>query len=207
MHFNPEFLTFFYENLFAPRFYKIGLFLHPRKSHTWNGRSDSTPRILIYLLLGKFVRYNAQKIPKDNFLEWNFLPKLIFLLLTTIFFPLQLDMWRNFLLEIETLLQNLHYFSLKLELKAWSHHCTDIWPTLVFQAIFWGHLCFENKLEVILSNVKQPNQPIVSGFPDLSTRFDLRKDKAWLPQEGNLFCTQFPSLRIFINKKVGNWKN
>ena len=27
--------------------------------------------------------------------------------------------------------------------------------------------------------------------------------KAELPQEGILFCTQFPSLGIFINKKVG----
>ena len=31
--------------------------------------------------------------------------------------------------------------------------------------------------------------------------------KAELPQEGILFCTQFPSLGIFINKKVGFWKN
>ena len=28
-------------------------------------------------------------------------------------------------------------------------------------------------------------------------------NKAELPQEGILFCTQFPSLGIFINKKVG----
>ena len=31
--------------------------------------------------------------------------------------------------------------------------------------------------------------------------------KAELPQEGILFRTQFPSLRIFINKKVGFRKN
>ena len=31
--------------------------------------------------------------------------------------------------------------------------------------------------------------------------------KAELPQEGILFHTQFPSLGIFINKKVGNRKN
>ena len=31
--------------------------------------------------------------------------------------------------------------------------------------------------------------------------------KAELPQEGILFCTQFPSLGIFINKKVGFRKN
>ena len=31
--------------------------------------------------------------------------------------------------------------------------------------------------------------------------------KAELPQEGILFCTQFPSLGIFINKKVGFQKN
>ena len=30
--------------------------------------------------------------------------------------------------------------------------------------------------------------------------------KAELPQEGILFCNQFPSLGIFINKKVGNRK-
>ena len=32
-------------------------------------------------------------------------------------------------------------------------------------------------------------------------------DKAELPQEGILFRTQFPSLGIFINKKVGFRKN
>ena len=31
----------------------------------------------------------------------------------------------------------------------------------------------------------------------------LISSKAELPQEGILFCTQFPSLGIFINKKVG----
>ena len=31
--------------------------------------------------------------------------------------------------------------------------------------------------------------------------------KAELPQEGISFCTQFPSLGIFINKKVGFRKN
>jgi len=31
--------------------------------------------------------------------------------------------------------------------------------------------------------------------------------KAGLPQEGIFFRTQFPSLGIFINKKVGNQKN
>ena len=31
--------------------------------------------------------------------------------------------------------------------------------------------------------------------------------KAELPQEGILFRTQFPSLGIFISKKVGNRKN
>ena len=31
-------------------------------------------------------------------------------------------------------------------------------------------------------------------------------DKAELPQVGIFFCTQFPSLGIFINKKVGNRK-
>ena len=31
--------------------------------------------------------------------------------------------------------------------------------------------------------------------------------KAELPQEGILFCTQFPSLGIFIDKKVGFQKN
>ena len=31
--------------------------------------------------------------------------------------------------------------------------------------------------------------------------------KAELPLEGISFCTQFPYLGIFINKKVGNWKN
>ena len=31
--------------------------------------------------------------------------------------------------------------------------------------------------------------------------------KAELPQEGILFCTQFPSLGIFVNKKVGFLKN
>ena len=31
--------------------------------------------------------------------------------------------------------------------------------------------------------------------------------KAELPQVCNFFHTQFPSLGIFINKKVGNWKN
>ena len=28
-------------------------------------------------------------------------------------------------------------------------------------------------------------------------------NKAELPQEGILFCTQFPSLEIFVNKKLG----
>ena len=31
--------------------------------------------------------------------------------------------------------------------------------------------------------------------------------KAELLQEGILFCTQFPSLGIFVSKKVGNQKN
>ena len=31
--------------------------------------------------------------------------------------------------------------------------------------------------------------------------------KAELPQVGILFVTQFPSLGIFISKKVGFWKN
>jgi hypothetical protein len=31
--------------------------------------------------------------------------------------------------------------------------------------------------------------------------------KAELPQEGILFCTQFPSLGIFVNKEVGFRKN
>ena len=31
--------------------------------------------------------------------------------------------------------------------------------------------------------------------------------KAELPQEGILFLTQFPSLGIFVSKKVGNRKN
>ena len=34
-----------------------------------------------------------------------------------------------------------------------------------------------------------------------------RISKAELPQEGILFHTQFPSLGIFINKKVGFQKN
>jgi hypothetical protein len=29
------------------------------------------------------------------------------------------------------------------------------------------------------------------------------RNQAELPQEGILFCTQFPSLEIFVNKKVG----
>ena len=31
--------------------------------------------------------------------------------------------------------------------------------------------------------------------------------KAELPLEGTFFCTQFPSLGIFNNKKVGNQEN
>ena len=33
------------------------------------------------------------------------------------------------------------------------------------------------------------------------------RPKAEIQQVGTFFCTQFPSLEIFINKKVGNRKN
>ena len=56
----PTLLTFFFTNsmnsnmykiskfdeiLSTPRFYKIGVFLHPGKNHALNERNDSTPRI------------------------------------------------------------------------------------------------------------------------------------------------------------------
>ena len=44
-----------------------------------------------------------------------------------------------------------------------------------------------------------PNFPGATFIPDSR----ITCAKAELPQEGNLFCTQFPSLGIFINKKVG----
>ena len=43
-------------------------------------------------------------------------------------------------------------------------------------------------------------------FKSFITR-NVHHTKAELPQEGILFCTQFPSLGIFINKKVGFQKN
>ena len=45
--------------------------------------------------------------------------------------------------------------------------------------------------------------------PPTIVEFSVLKNhiKAEIPQVGTFFCTQFPSLEIFINKKVGNRKN
>ena len=54
-----------------------------------------------------------------------------------------------------------------------------------------------------------PWESIFYGFPMRKTdQYHYRYFfKAELPQEGILFGTQFPSLGIFINKKVGCLKN
>ena len=45
----------FDEILFTPRLCKIGVFLHPGKSHALNGSSDSTPRKLtLKIILAEF---------------------------------------------------------------------------------------------------------------------------------------------------------
>ena len=54
-----------------------------------------------------------------------------------------------------------------------------------------------------------PWESIFYGFPMRKTdQYNYRYFfKAELPQEGILFRTHFPSLGIFVNKKVGNQKN
>ena len=44
-------------------------------------------------------------------------------------------------------------------------------------------------------------------FRTIHNGVEIPLSKAELPQVGIFFCTQFPSLGIFINKKVGNRKN
>ena len=55
MNFNAKFQTLM--RVCFPSLHKIGVFLHPGKSHAQNGRSDSTPRILTLLNIYKLWQF------------------------------------------------------------------------------------------------------------------------------------------------------
>ena len=68
MNFNGEFPTNIF---FTPRLCKIGVFLHPGKSHALNSRSNSTPRILtLNIILAEF-----RCTPITNTGAYSVLPK------------------------------------------------------------------------------------------------------------------------------------
>ena len=54
--------------------------------------------------------------------------------------------------------------------------------------------------------IGQNSRSLICSIPNPKALL-IEDNKAELPQEGILFCTQFPSLGIFINKKVGFRKN
>ena len=47
---------------------------------------------------------------------------------------------------------------------------------------------------------------IFQGFNLNLKTFYVTNSKAKFAEEGNFFANRFPSLRTFVNKKVGNWK-
>ena len=55
--------------------------------------------------------------------------------------------------------------------------------------------------------ISSPSENKRKVLKNLTEKEVQKHNKAELPQEGIIFCTQFPSLGIFISKKVGFRKN
>ena len=82
-------------------------------------------------------------------------------------------------------------------------HVNVKFGTAPFELLSFGQVIWHQVMSAKIINTKLFLQIDIHASFD----FYLKFTKAELPQEGILFCTQFPSLGVFINKKVGFQKN